>query len=88
VTFQATTRVNYALGYTPADVARLELRFPDGTTYSAPTVPAWPGSTVRLWVKTGLPWNGIPSQTLVISYNSASKRIAQQTLTSLSSPLA
>jgi hypothetical protein len=88
VLFQRTTKVNYALGYTPADVARLELRFPDGAKYSAPTVSAWPGSAERLWVKTGLPWNGIPSQTLVISYNSASKRIAQQTLTSLSSPLA
>jgi hypothetical protein len=83
VMFQSTTKVNYALGYTPADVARLELRFPDGTTYSAPTIPAWPGSTVRLWVKTGLPWSGLPPQTLVIRYNSASKVIAQQTVDSI-----
>lgn len=79
----STTTVNYALGYAPANVARLELRFPNGTTYAGTTVPAWQGSNERLWVRTGLPRSGIPQQTLVISYNAAGQVIAQQTLASL-----
>jgi hypothetical protein len=83
VFFQATTAVNYAVGDTPADVARLALRFPDDKTYAAPTVTAWPGSGIRLWIATGLPWSGIPSKTVVISYNAAGKIIAEQTIASL-----
>ena len=75
--------MNYALGYVPADVAHLLLRFPDGTMYDESTVPAWQGSDVRLWVDAGLPWTGIPPQTLVISYNAAGRIIAQQTVASL-----
>jgi hypothetical protein len=83
VTFQATTPVDFAVGYTPADVARLALRFPDGATYAAPTVAGWPGTGIRLWVRPGMPWNGIPLKTLVISYNAAGHIIAEQTLSSL-----
>jgi hypothetical protein len=85
VFFQAVSSTNYAVGYAPADVARLELRFPDGKTYAAPTVSGWPGSGTRLWVRSGLPMSGIPQQTLVISYNAAGQVIARQTIASLPS---
>jgi hypothetical protein len=83
VLFPATTKVSYAVGYTPADVSRLELRFPDGATYAGPTVPAWPASGVRLWVRSGLPKSGLPPTTAVISYNTAGMVIGEQTLASL-----
>lgn len=83
VLFQSTSASSYALGYAPADVTRLALRFPGGATYAGPTVPAWPGSGVRLWVRPGMPWSGLPAQTVVISYNAAGAVIAEQSLSSL-----
>jgi hypothetical protein len=39
------------VGYAPKDATRVAVRLPDGTQYSAPTLPApWSGSSVRLWV--------------------------------------
>ena len=36
-------------GYAHANVARVELRLPDGRQYSAETTAGWPGSGLRLW---------------------------------------
>jgi hypothetical protein len=36
-------------GYAHANVARVELRLPDGRQYSAQTTAGWPGSGLRLW---------------------------------------
>lgn len=83
VFYQETTATNYAIGYAPADVARLVLRMPDGHEYGGPTVQGWPGSGVRLWVTARLPYGGLARNTLVISYNAAGQVIAQQTVGSL-----
>ena len=83
VLYQETTTLNYAIGYAPADVARLVLRMPDGHEYGGPTVQGWPGSGVRLWVNARLPYGGLAKNTLVISYNAAGKVIAQQTVAAL-----
>jgi hypothetical protein len=83
VLYQETTTTNYALGYTRTDVARLVLRMPDGHEYGGPTVPGWPGSGVRLWVRSGLPSGGLPAATVVISYNAAGKVIAQHAVSAL-----
>lgn len=82
VFLQSAGSANYAVGWTPAEVTRVELRLPDGRTYADPTVPGWPGSGVRLWVRP-LPRGTIPDKTLVIGYNSAGQILAEQTLQSL-----
>lgn len=83
VLYQETSTTNYAIGYIPADVARLVLRMPDGHEYGGPTVQGWRGSGVRLWVRGGMPYGGLTATTLVISYDAAGKVIAQQTVGSL-----
>lgn len=83
VLYQQTSATNYVLGYAPADVARLVLRMPDGHEYGGPTVTGWPRSGERLWVRSGLPDGGLPSGTVVISYNAAGQVIGRESVGSL-----
>jgi hypothetical protein len=71
-----------AFGYAHADVARVTLRFPDGTRPSTSTFAAdWPGSDLRLWtvsVPKGLWHQGkrIPTPTAT-AYDTAGHVVGQ-----------
>jgi len=66
-----------AVGWAPADAARLVLRLADGKTFAASTIAGWRGSGLRLWGVSRLPVDVSPFPAVVIAYNAKGKVIGE-----------
>jgi hypothetical protein len=71
-------------GYAPSDVARVALRLPDGSEFSARTISGWPGSGVRLWGPVIMPAHVFVSLTTkILTYNAAGQLLSEVPLSKL-----
>jgi hypothetical protein len=70
----------FAVGWAPADAARLVLRLADGKTFAAPTIAGWHGSGLRLWGVSVVPASADTQSAAVTAYNAKGKVIGQTQL--------
>jgi len=70
----------FAVGWAPANAARLVLRLADGKKFAAATIAGWHGSGLRLWGVSGLSENADTQNAAVIAYNAKGKVIGHTQL--------